>query len=160
MSLQELSRSVSVEASNVCTISIASCLWSEAAVSRTTPVEMLKRMLKTINAGQSPVLASQLCQATVLLTDWSSQARMMSPEEIHRLYIAGVNDYMALIPVGGPKTRMFHVFAKFCETQFHSPNYSEQIDHVRVRVLVTSLTVTRNVCFCAMAECQRKRFAG
>ncbi|CAG80568.1 YALI0D03888p [Yarrowia lipolytica CLIB122] len=127
VSLQELSRTASHISGNVCAISIASCLWSEAAVSRTTPVEMLKRMLGSINPGQSPVLASQFCQATVLLTDWSSQARMMSPEKIHRLYIAGASEYMALIPAGNPKTRMFHVFAKFCETQLHSQNYDEQI---------------------------------
>ncbi|KAG5361223.1 Serine/threonine-protein kinase TEL1 [Yarrowia sp. C11] len=134
VSLQELSRTASDIASNVCTISIASCLWSEAAVSRTTPVEMVKRMLKTIDPGQSPVLASQFCEATVLLTDWSSKARMMSPEEIHNLYIATTSEYMALIPPGNPKTRMFHVFAKFCETQLHSQNYDEQIRNANLDI--------------------------
>lgn len=134
VSLQQLSSTVSAEARNYCTISIASALWSEESVSRTTPVEMLKRVLTSIQPSQSSILASQFCQATVLLTDWSSQARMLSPEQIHDKYISGVSDYMDLIPVGAAKKKMFHVFAKFCESQLQQQGFDLKIGALSVDI--------------------------
>ncbi|KAG5354566.1 Serine/threonine-protein kinase TEL1 [Yarrowia sp. B02] len=146
VALQELLKTnISVEAKNVCTISIASCLWAENAVSRTTPVEMLKRLLRDVDPGKSRDLASQFCEATVLLTDWSSQARMISPEQLHSVYISGADAYLGLIPPGKAKTRMFHVFASFCETHFRSKTFGERLNNAdgdveRLEGEITSLS--------------------
>lgn len=119
---------------NHATMEIACCLWDEVNVSRTTPVSMLTKMMKSLDPSTSSTFAEQMCQASVLLTDWSSQARMLSPEEIRQTYIMGVYDRMSLIPSGEIKSSMFHVFGKFCERQFESEQLAERIASFRLDV--------------------------